>query len=122
MPKPEKSDFVKIDRSGYFFVTNCLKLSYYYHFKIIRPLKKANFRFSALGSSRSTDLRSEFGNESITNRKPLKSYDNPPKIIGLLPILHEQFKFYVPQRAGASSVHVGVGSNPTSKSDSLYPN
>ena len=76
-------------------------LSCYYHFKVIRSLKKANLRFSALGSSRSTNFRSEFGNENITNRKPLKSYANPPKIIGLLPILHEQFKFYVPQHGRA---------------------
>ena len=43
----------------------------------------------------------EFGNENITNRKPLKSYANPPKIIGLLLILHEQFKFYVTQHGRA---------------------
>ena len=73
VPKPEKSEFVKIDQGG-FFVTNCLRLSYYYHFKVIRLLKNANFRFSALGLSRSTGVRSEFGVKNITNRMPLKSY------------------------------------------------
>ena len=100
MPKPEKSEFVKIDRVGY-FVPNCLRLSYYYHFKMIRPLKNANFRFSELGSSRSTDFRSLPEVKNSTIRKPLKSYTNPPKIIRLLPILHEQFKFYVSQHRRA---------------------
>ena len=84
-----------------FFVTNCLRLSYYYHFNVIRRLKKANFRFSALGSSRSTDFRSHPEVKNSTIRKPLTSYTNPPKIIRLLPILHEQFKFYVPQHRRA---------------------
>ena len=39
--------------------------------------------------------------ENINNRKTLKNYTNPPKIIGLLSILHEQFKFYVPQHGRA---------------------
>ena len=95
LPKPEKSEF-KIDRGLYFFVSICLRLSYYYHFKIIRPLKKASSRFSALGLSRSTDFRSESGVKNIPNRKPLKSYTNPAIIITLLLVLHEQFKFYVP--------------------------
>ena len=84
-----------------FFVTNCLRLSYYYHFKMIRPLKNANNRFSALGSTRSTDFGSHPELKNSTIRKPLKSYTNPPKIIRLLPILHEQTKFYVPKHRRA---------------------
>ena len=83
------------------FVTNCLRLSYYYHFKMIRPVKNANFRFSALGSTRVTDFRSHPEVKNSTIRQPLKSYSNPPKIIRLLPVLHEQFKFYVPQHLHA---------------------
>ena len=101
MPKPEKSEFVKIDPGCYFL---SLTVSGY-HIKTISKSfghsKKNNFRFSALGLSRSTDFRSESGVKSINNRKPLKSYTNPPKIIGLIPILNEQFKFYVPQHGRA---------------------
>ena len=84
-----------------FLVTNCLRLSYYYHFKMIRPLKNANFRFSALWSTRSTNFRSHPEVKNSTIRKPLKSYTNRPKIIRLLPILHEQFKFFVAQHQRA---------------------
>ena len=84
-----------------FFITNCLRLSYYYHFKDIRRVKKANFQFLALGLSRSTDFRSHPEVKNSAIRKPLKSYTDPPKFIRLLPILHEQFKFYVPQHQRA---------------------
>ena len=85
-----------------FFVLNCLGLSYYYHFKIIRPLKNANFRFSALGSTRSTNFWSQ---PEFLKKAPLESPWKVTltlqKIIRLLPILHEQFKFYVPQHQRA---------------------
>ena len=99
--KPKNPSSSKLTGVVCFFVTNCLRLSYYYHFKVIRPLKKANFRFSALGLSQSTDFWSESGIEKIYNRKPLKSYTNRPKFMRLLPILHEQFNFYIPQHGRA---------------------
>ena len=51
-----------------FSVTNCHKLSCNYHFKAIRPLKKDNFRFSALGLSRSTDFWSHPEIKNSTNK------------------------------------------------------
>ena len=68
---------------------------------MIRQLKNANFWSLALGSTRSTDFRSYPEVKNSTIRMPLKSYTNPLKIIRLLPILHEQFKFYVPQHRRA---------------------
>ena len=50
---------VRQSRLGWLFVVNNrVRLSYYYHFKVIRLPKNVNFRFSALGSSQLTDFLS----------------------------------------------------------------
>ena len=102
MPKPEKSEFVKIDRGGYFL---SITVSGYHIITISKSFSRSKtpnsgFRLSGYPAARASGQN--MGLENITNRKHLKSpYTKPPKIIRLLLILHEQFNFYVPQHGRA---------------------
>ena len=55
------------------YATNCFRLSNFYHFQAIWPLKQANFLFLALVSFRSSNLRSHPEVKNSTIRKPLKT-------------------------------------------------
>ena len=82
------------------FVTNCPGLLYFYHIKLIWDLEI--WIFSVVGFLvGSNSVQSKSWVHNFTNRKPLKSYTNPPKITGLLPVLHEQFRLYIPKHGRA---------------------
>ena len=98
--KIKKSNFAKSYRGGYILSLTVLGYRIFTISKSFRGYKFVFFLFSAFGLSRSTGVRSKSGFKNITNQKPLKSFTNPPKIIGL-PVLHGQLKFYVPQHGHA---------------------
>ena len=120
MPKPEKSEFVKIDRGGYFL---SLTVSGYHIHTISKSSSRSKRPISGFRHSGRVDASTSGRNLGLKyhqsealeklHSKNHRATTNTPRAFQIL---------RSEARACASPVQVGVGSDLTLKSDSSYQN